>query len=163
MLPSAAEINHQSIDGPYAEKHFLGKTLADAQQLFEDDSLTYLEDLAHMPSAGFAYYFPAAIAYFQSPAATGDGNAVSSFLGSLHLRLGQDAEGIATSFPSLLDALEGLRDDWDRFFLPDDPDVVSWKSCQKTAAWQAKTTAELLALIERLQQSLPRRRIKRSR
>lgn len=152
VLPTAEELNDHSIDGPYAERHFLGKSLTEAQAMFAENSLSYLEDLSHMPPRGFEFYFPAAVAYFLSPESSEDFIAVSSFLGSLTIRLDDHANDLLpTTVQPLIDALAAIRDDWGRWFQPDDPETTPWKQCQRTARQQAKGWAELLNLIDRLQ------------
>jgi len=68
QLPTAREINPvaENLDGQYAERHFLGKTVGDAVALFEEQFMVYSEDLLHMGVGAFIYYSPAAIAYAES-------------------------------------------------------------------------------------------------
>lgn len=151
VLPTAEDLNDQSIDGPEAERNFLGRSLAEAEALFAENSLRYLDDLYSMPARGYHYYFPAAVAYLLSPASTDDPIAVSSFLGSLALRIDRPDELLPTSVPPLLLALSAIQADWDRWFPTDDPETTPWKMIQKTEKWHAETRATLFNVIERLE------------
>ena len=69
-LPTAREINPipTDLDGKCAEKHFLGKTLDEAETLFREASIIYQEDLMFMGAPAFRFYVQAAISYIQSEA-----------------------------------------------------------------------------------------------
>jgi hypothetical protein len=86
-LPTAEEIANDSLDGRYAIKHFLGKTLAEAEELFAEGCahgipLTYTEDLYFMEPVGFRFYIRAAV---NPTSATGSGN--SHFSGHFQVPL----------------------------------------------------------------------------
>jgi hypothetical protein len=72
QLPTAREINPvpTDLDGKCAERHFLGKTLQQAEALFREASILYQEDLMFMGPIAFRFYVQAAISYIQSDAAT---------------------------------------------------------------------------------------------
>jgi hypothetical protein len=57
-LPTAREINPipEDLDGRCAERHFLGKTLDEAEALFRENSLCYQEDLMFMGVSAFRFY-----------------------------------------------------------------------------------------------------------
>ncbi|MBI1314580.1 hypothetical protein GC176_25080 [bacterium] len=84
-LPSALDINPfpESLDGKYAEAHFLGKTQAEAVKLFEDNFFGYQEDLLWMGPIGFRFYVRAAIEYAESDAARYDCEVASQLLSNL--------------------------------------------------------------------------------
>jgi hypothetical protein len=104
-LPTAREINpDRSLDGKVAEKHFLGKTLDEAEALFRENSLYYQEDLLWMGPVAFCYYLRAAVSYVKSPHAEGDADIVSCLAGTLELRL----EGDGLALRRALDTMEEL-------------------------------------------------------
>ena len=80
-LPTAREINPipEDLDGECAERHFLGKSLEEAEALFREASITYQEDLMFMGVSAFRFYVHAAISYIQSESATGDPDIISAF------------------------------------------------------------------------------------
>ena len=81
-LPTAKEINpYDDLDGQYAEKHFLGKTLDEAEALFRESSITYQEDLMFMGPVAFRFYVQAAINYVESESARGDSDMISCLQG----------------------------------------------------------------------------------
>jgi hypothetical protein len=55
-----AEVDWRSepwgIDTPWAYKHFFGKNLAEAFDLFVENAMHYQEDIMFMPLACFKYY-----------------------------------------------------------------------------------------------------------
>lgn len=66
-LPSAREINpFDDLDGIEAEKHFLGKSIDEAERLLAENFSRYQEDLMFMGPVAFRYYLPAAIRYLKS-------------------------------------------------------------------------------------------------
>lgn len=80
-IPVKSEIDvHGSADEAVACKNFLGKTVAEAEALFQAASMTHQEDLMWMGPRAFAYYLPAALAYLRSEASAGD----DSFVDALH-------------------------------------------------------------------------------
>lgn len=73
-LPTRGEIASDSIHGSYAVKHFHGKTLAQAVELFAYSArayipLAYIEDLAWMEPVGFRFYIarPSALLSRRAP------------------------------------------------------------------------------------------------
>ena len=83
-LPSRAEVGDDSLDDRYAIRHFYGKTLAEAEELFAEDSpLTYTEDLMWMEPVGFRFYIRAAIRYGLSDRATGDSDLINGLQSTL--------------------------------------------------------------------------------
>ncbi len=98
-LPTEAEINvHDSLDERCACDHFLGKTLKDAEALFADNALVYLEDLMFMGPSAFRFYVEAAIHYIK---ATKDHEMVSAFAGVLEHRLEFERSELAPVAPQL--------------------------------------------------------------
>jgi hypothetical protein len=92
-LPSREEINiHDSPDESWACEKFLGKSLAEAEAMFRENSLCYLESLCYMGPVAFRYYVHAAINYLKSDAAAEDCYAVSGFASIIECRLCQPSE-----------------------------------------------------------------------
>ncbi len=88
-LPTEDEINPvpEDLDGKAAVKHFLGKDLEQAEQMFREAALFYQEDLMFMGPAAFRFYVQAAISYLQSKSATGDSDMINCFASILEFRL----------------------------------------------------------------------------
>ncbi len=116
ILPTADEINDGSIDGPYAEQHFLGKTPGDVQAMFPSNPLTYMDDYYHMGVTAFCFYLPAAIDYLLSPAADHEYNVLSSFAGMMMLRLDRERGEMTAVLPVVRHAVDAFLADLDRFF-----------------------------------------------
>ena len=67
-----------SLDEGSACKHFLGKTLTEAEALFREASLYYQEDLMWMGPRAFQFYLPAALNDLKSEAARGPNDRMRS-------------------------------------------------------------------------------------
>ncbi|MEN9576053.1 MAG: hypothetical protein RL514_3908 [Verrucomicrobiota bacterium] len=92
-LPSREEINiHDSLDERWACEKFLGKGLNEAEAMFRENSLCYMESLCHMGPLAFHYYVRAAINYLKSAAAAEDCYAVSGFASIIECRLCQPSQ-----------------------------------------------------------------------
>ncbi len=93
-LPTEDEINPvpEFLDGQSAVKHFLGKDLEQAEQMFRQAGLVYQEDLMFMGPAAFRFYVQAAISYLRSDSATGDSDMINCFAGVLRFRLEYEAD-----------------------------------------------------------------------
>ena len=87
-LPTREEINiHDSLDERSACKNFLGKTLPEAEAMFQEAPLAYQEDLMFMGLVAFRFYVQAAISYIESESATRDSDMINCFTGVLEHRL----------------------------------------------------------------------------
>ncbi len=114
--PTAEEINvFDSLDERWALKNFLGKDLEQAQALFRENSLHYLDDLMHMGPVAFRFYVPAAIAYLLSQDAAYDESGVSSFCGIIEFRLDHHPASIAPVASILREGILGILKDCDRY------------------------------------------------
>lgn len=83
-LPTREEVAFDCLDGRYAIEHFYGKTLEQAEELFEVGwSLDYALDLLWMEPIGFRFYIQAAIRYCLSERATGDSDVISAMAGTI--------------------------------------------------------------------------------
>ena len=86
--PSREDIDvYHSLDEASACKHFLGKSLDEAEALFRDNSIYYEEDLLWMGPVAFRFYIHAAIRYVQSDHAIGDSDIVNCLAGTLRHRM----------------------------------------------------------------------------
>jgi hypothetical protein len=121
-LPTAREINpvREDLDGKCAEKHFLGKTLEQAEAMFREASLVYQEDLMFMGPIAFRFYVQAAISYIQSEAATDDSDIINCFAGILDHRLEFEAEELIPVAPQLASVCRYIVEHYDRFALTPD-------------------------------------------
>ena len=104
QIPTEADWRSQpwGIDMPYAYRHFSGKDMEAAIRLFEEDALTYQEDLMFMPVACFHYYAHAYISYLLSPKSQGNSDGASCFFGLVRFRL----EDIRNSDPQLVERVK---------------------------------------------------------
>lgn len=89
-LPTPEEIADARLDGRYAIKHFHGKTLAEAEEVFAKGArdhipLTYTEDLLWMEPIGFRFYIRAAIRFALSERATGQSDLINGLAGTISL------------------------------------------------------------------------------
>ena len=87
-MPSKSDWRSEpwGIDTPYAYKHFSGKTLDEAFNLFVEHALYYQEDIMFMPVLCFHYYIHAYIDYLLSDKSRGDSDGASGFFGLVECR-----------------------------------------------------------------------------
>lgn len=120
-LPTRQDINvHDSLDERAACDHFLGKTIAEAEALFRENSLKYQEDLMFMGARAFRFYVDALISYIQSDYAAGDSDIINCFAGILEFRLEHYADGLRSVAEKLAAACRYVVDHYDRFDLTPD-------------------------------------------
>jgi hypothetical protein len=89
-LPTGEEIADDSLDGFYAIKHFHGKSLAEAEEMFAEaarkrNPLTLTEDLLWMEPIGFRFYIRAAIRFALSERAAGESSLIDGLAGTISL------------------------------------------------------------------------------
>ena len=90
-LPTREDIDvFGSLDEKGACKNFLGKTLAQAEEMFRANALYYQEDLMWMGPVAFKFYLPAATRYLASDAAHDDSDGVSALLKTIRFRAGDE-------------------------------------------------------------------------
>ncbi len=118
-LPTATEINPtpENLDGQCAQRHFLGKTLEEAEALFLAASLTYQEDLMFMGVSAFRFYVQAAISYIRSDSATTDSDFINCFAGILESRLENEAAELHPIASQLADICGYIVKRYDKFDL----------------------------------------------
>lgn len=93
--PTREEINvYDSLDEQSAVKHFLGKSIDEAEALFREDCC-YTEDLMWMGPVAFRYYINAAIQYVRSDAAARDANMVFGLAIALEFRIEYEPHELA--------------------------------------------------------------------
>jgi hypothetical protein len=85
-IPTRAEwgqVDPDDLDAHWAFEQFLGKSFADAEDLFATNALYYGEALESMPPIPFNFYACALARYLTSNRARGDADGASSFLNRL--------------------------------------------------------------------------------
>jgi hypothetical protein len=75
-----------NVDTPYAYKHFFGKNLAEAFDLFVSNAICYQEDIMFMPLVCFRYYVHAYMDYLLSEKSARDSDGASCFFGIVEIR-----------------------------------------------------------------------------
>jgi hypothetical protein len=81
--------NEDDLDARCVVKHFLGKTVDDAYEMFRSGSC-FCEDLMWMEPAGLEYYLRAATKYLQSEDSRGDWEFALFTLGALMIQVTQN-------------------------------------------------------------------------
>ena len=115
-LPSHGDIdvNHR-LDEISACKHFLNKSLDEAEALFRKNSLHYQEDLMWMGAVGFRFYINAAIRYVHSEGAECDSDIVSCLATIFEFRLKHDSSGLQHIAEPLVRFCYYVVEHFDRF------------------------------------------------
>ena len=116
-LPTAREINPvpEFLDGQSAERHFLGKTLDEAEALFRENSLYYQENLMFMGVVAFRFYVRAAIRYLESDAAQGDADMVNCFASLLEYRIGYERQELRAIAAELVESCAYVISNFEKF------------------------------------------------
>lgn len=117
-MPAEAEFldpRSQDPDERHAVKMFLGKTPEQAEAMFRQCFLSYQEDLTYMRAPAFRFYVLPAIKYLLSEDANGDSDAASTFCHVLESRLKDDAGALTPIAAIVLDAIDKILRDFDRF------------------------------------------------
>jgi hypothetical protein len=115
-LPTLADINvYDSLDERWAVGNFLGKTLAQAEELFRESAMTYQKDLQHMGPVAFRFYVPAFVTYLRSAASSGGSYAVNSFASLVRNRWESEPRELEPVRDLLADACRTVLAEWDRF------------------------------------------------
>jgi hypothetical protein len=107
-LPTAEELNpFDDLDGRVACRHFLGKSLAEAEALFRENEIYYQEDLMWMGAKAFCFYVQAAMNYVRrertKPAAF-----LAHLTSTLEFRIEADVDGLRPVARPLLEFLEEM-------------------------------------------------------
>jgi hypothetical protein len=77
------EVDPDDLDAQWTFEQFLGKSFAEAEELFATNALHYGEALESMPPVPFNFYACALVHYLTSTRARGDADGASSFLNRL--------------------------------------------------------------------------------
>jgi hypothetical protein len=87
-IPAEADWRSEpwDLDIPSAYAHFFGKSLEEAISLFNENSLSYQEDLMFMPLPCFRYYLLAYTHYLLSASSRGDSDGANCFFGIVEIR-----------------------------------------------------------------------------
>lgn len=113
-IPSRSDIDiYGSPDEESACDHFLGKTLAQAEQMFRESGEYYQEDLMWMGPVAFAFYLPAALDYLRSDAAAGDDHLVNCLYDIVMFRI--DQERFALAIDTVNAMVEYVIGNYDKF------------------------------------------------
>lgn len=102
------------LDGQCAFDNFFGKSLAEAEKMFEHSAITYQEDLYYMSKSPFIFYLRAYINYLNGPSSEGDSDAASCFIGVIRSQITHDHEwfdGIWTDVKAVLDRI-AVKQSW---------------------------------------------------
>lgn len=97
-------------DTPWAYKHFYGKTIEEAVELFTENALGYFEDVMFMPSRVFGYYLTAYANYLMSDAARGDSDAANGFISLIDARATDKPADLARVWPEVEPVLRRLAE-----------------------------------------------------
>ncbi len=115
-IPRREDFNiHDSLDERAACKHFLGKSLQEAEVMFSGNALYYQEDFIYMGPVAFRYYYSVFLAYLQSDKADGDSGTVSSIAHVLEFRLQHDEKQLIVIAPQLAALCRYVLDQYDKF------------------------------------------------
>jgi hypothetical protein len=90
------------LDAGYAYSNFFGKSLVEAEQMFQANALHFQEDLGAMPAIPFNFYVMAFITYITSDSAEGDADGASAFLRMTHWQIKHRSDLIATGVVTAL-------------------------------------------------------------
>lgn len=102
-IPTKEEINiFNSPDEASACEHFLGKNLEEAEKMFYENSLYYLEDLMWMGPVAFRFYLEALINYLKSDDSGGDADVINGIYGLLQFRMNEPAFNLSVERARLM-------------------------------------------------------------
>jgi len=106
------------LDLKTAKKHFFGKTIEEAEELFVQNSLYYQEDIMFMSSAPFRYYVHAYMNYLLSDRSKEDTDGASCFLTLIESKQEFDQADLLVVWPRVKETIEHIRRnsewfDWD--------------------------------------------------
>lgn len=96
------KVNQEDLDAQWAFEQFAGKSLDEAETLFQSNALYYQEALSSMPATAFNFYVKAFVNYITSERACGDADGASSFLHMIIWMLRENRNIIAKEIERLL-------------------------------------------------------------
>ena len=113
-LPTEDEINvYNSLDEIAASRHFLSKTLDQAEVLFRENSSYYQEDLMWMGPRAFPFYLQAAIYYLKSEFSVGDDHMISCLHEIILYRSQQEGFDLALDY--VKDMIDYIIENYQKF------------------------------------------------
>lgn len=116
-VPSEEDWRGEDWEGVFEEQwacqHFLGKTMEEAVLLFENNALSYAEDLMYMPSRVFGFYLRAYILYLMSDASIGDADGASCFISLIQRWVESKREETVPLWPEIEPVLKKLAEQQD--------------------------------------------------
>jgi hypothetical protein len=118
QLPAESDFldsRFRDLDERHAVKMFLGKTPAQAEEMFRHSFISYYEDLLSMRATAFRFYVIPAIRYLTGEAASGDPDAVSTFCYLLEERFKNDPEALKPIVPILLNTIQKILNGFARY------------------------------------------------
>jgi hypothetical protein len=145
-LPTKEEINpfENDLDGIWACRNFLGKSLEDIEVMFNENWGLYREDLMYLGPIAFYYYLPAFLKFFRKN--WNDNPSFVDWFGIvLEHRLEKDRAELAPVSGQLVEVCRLIDDDW-----PGPEYCEHYREVQST---YEKLTAEFLRLTS--EQKLP--------
>ena len=115
--------NEQDWANPYddatirwAKKHFFGKTVEEAKELFVENSLCYQEAIMFMPSGAFRYYVHAYMNYLLSDQSKDDCDGASCFLGLIKHKMEYDQNDLRGAvWERVTETIEHIRNNSEWF------------------------------------------------
>jgi hypothetical protein len=127
-LPTAAEIASDSLEGWYSIKHFHGKTLAEAEEIFAAGCrdyipLTYTDDLMWMEPVGFRFYIRAAVNVALSERANGESDFINGLASTISFWHEQHPGELVSCAPLLADFCCTVVQQFDRYDA--DPEIYT--------------------------------------
>lgn len=140
-MPAATDINvYDTLDEQVAVRHFAGKTLAEAEALFQDNALRYQEDLMFMGPVAFRFYLPAYVNYLRSEASSGDPDAVNCIVSLVRHRWEFEPDELKPVRELLVDACRTVLAEWDRFGV-DEAIYCGWSEMGLRGDYEALVTS----------------------
>lgn len=116
QLPTANEINvFDSLDERAAAEHFLGKSLEEAERLFEHNFLFYQEDLMWMGPTAFEFYVVAAVRYLRRVSPEAGSDAVNTFASILEFQQEVEHDWQPSVVSEIKACLEYILSHWTTF------------------------------------------------
>lgn len=129
------------LDIPNAYKHFSGKSLEEAFELFVDNSLFYQEDIMFMPLPCFRFYVMAYANYLLSDQSKDDSDGASCFFGIVECRRDDIQSSPEQLIAHIICTLEKLRENQEWFDAEEDI-YGSFRARSETCLKQIKVTEQ---------------------
>jgi hypothetical protein len=117
-IPSFVDLSPsqgENLDEKLAAEHFLGKTVSEAEDLFQENAIHYAGDLMWMGDKAFACYFPAFSRFLESSHADGDADVLNSLASIIAFRVEYESQSIIGTRPVVLSTLGYCLDNYSKF------------------------------------------------